>query len=143
MDGKITLKSGAMVELQDPGFDAADDLFAAVMAEIGKARLDLDLSAIDPDAEVSTLAGENFNSVKNLICQVAGSKPLRGPLFAAAARSLYNGLKIERATFEDINARSDFLPVAQEVMKFVLAPFFKNLDLKSLLRPEGPTKSRG
>jgi hypothetical protein len=42
-------------------------------------------------------------------------------------RATYNGVKITRDTFEDMDTRADYFVVAKEVLWFNLNPFFKNL----------------
>ena len=54
---------------------------------------------------------------------------------------LYNTKHIDRTTFEDVEARADFLPVVKEVMVYNLAPFFKNLN--SLLSTLGKNSGAG
>ena len=143
----ITLEGGAILELQDNGFDAADELFAAFMLELAKTKTDLDLEGIDFDpssgTELSQIGGKNLASIINVIGTIAGAKSLRAPMFNAGARCLYNGKRLEKSIFEDIDARPDFLPVAQEVIKFTLAPFFKRLGLLSLIKDAAKKSSQG
>ena len=52
------------------------------------------------------------------------------------ARCTIDGKKVVKDTFEPEDARQDYLPVAWEVMKLNLTPFFRGLDLSSLTRNE-------
>jgi len=143
MNDATTLPSGAVLELQMADFKSANRLRKAVLRELQGVKVDLDLGSLDLSADIETLAGTNLNTIKNLICQVAGSDAIETEFFACAARCLYNNAKITEQTFEDPKSREDFIPVAMEVIKFTLRPFFKGLDLSSLTgkRPKVQTDS--
>ena len=136
MEAEITLKSGAMLELKMAPFADGIKLFKVIVNEVK--QVEVDLSGLD----MAGLAGKDINSIKNLIFQLLGSDAVEQAFLQCAARSLHNGQKITKATFEPESARGDYLPTAWEVIKFNIAPFFSGLDLSSLTKgkptPSGP-----
>lgn len=131
---EITLKSGAMLELHMASFADGMKLFKVIVNEVK--QVDVDLSGLD----VQGLAGKDLNSIKNLIFQLLGSDAVEQAFYQCAAKSLHNGQKITKATFEPTESRGDFLPTAWEVIKLNIAPFFSGLDLSSLTKDK-PTQS--
>lgn len=140
---QITLPSGSILELDSAPFQEACRLRRIVAAEL-KA---VSLSGLDSDADISlkalaSLSGPTLEVLKGTVCQVLASEALESAVFSCAAKSLLNGQRITRDTFEPENMRQDYLPVAWEVVKHTLAPFFASLDLRSFLAkaPTGPTQ---
>lgn len=136
MNEQITLKSGAMLELQMAPFADGMNLFKVIVNEVK--QVDVDLSGLD----VAGLASKDLNSIKNLIFQLLGSDAVERCFFLCAARCLHNGQKITKATFEPAESRGDYLPTAWEVIKFNIAPFFSGLDLSSLTKSKPTPLSR-
>lgn len=130
MTDEMTLKSGNTVTLGMASFADGMRLFKVLVSELK--LVDIDLTSL---ADVGALAGKDINSIKNVLLQVLGSEALEQAVFKCAERSLYNGQRITRTSFEDEQARGDFFEVAWEVMRFNLSPFFKNLDWKSWIAP--------
>lgn len=121
----ITLDSGKELVIELAAPEPAFALLDAVMADLK--AVDLDLSSLD----LKGLQAQDINVIKNLLCQFLGSKAIREAFFACAGKCLYDGKRITRETFAGADARADFLPVAQEVIKANLAPFFGSLVSKS------------
>lgn len=130
MNETITLASGASLELGMADFKVGLRLFQVICRELKLVDIDIDFS------NLKQLAGKDINTFKNAILQLAGSESVEKAVFDCMAKSLYNGQRIEPKTFEPEDARGDFLPVAWEVIKYNLVPFFKNLGLSL---PESPT----
>jgi hypothetical protein len=126
-----TLKSGAKVELHEADFETANALFQAVAAEVIKVQTGI---KFDLSRGMAGLAEIEFplDAMKNVICQIAASKEAGALIMDCMGSCLYNGQKITRATFQPTSARQDYLPLALEVMKLNVLPFFSGLDLKSL-----------
>lgn len=131
---KITLKSGAILEIQLSPFAEAMRLFKTIANELKAVDIHLDGLTIDK------IKGTDINGLKNGILQLLGSDALEAAVRTCQARCLYNGEKINGQTFEKPEARQDYLPVAWEVVKFNMAPFFAGLDLSSLTSAR-PTSS--
>ena len=134
MQDPITLKSGSTLEVGIASFSAGHRLMKTVAKELSLVSFDLNLS------NFSELSGQDINVLKNAIFQLLQSDALEAALMECAKRSLYNGQRITPQTFEPEDARQDYLPVAWEVMKANLSPFFKGLALSSLTS-EKPTSS--
>ena len=117
-----------------------EDSWALVQAIVNALKgVQVELSSLDMKA----VTGQDFNAVKNALCQLMGSKTLRAAMEQCSKRCLYEGLKITKDTFEPENARGDYLPCALEVIKFNCAPFFKNLDLSFLKSGPSPEAAPG
>lgn len=127
MQDPITLKSGAELAVQLAPFSVANKLVKAVARELTTVNFDMDLGSVD----LAKIQPKDINTLKNAAFQLLQSDPVEAALMACMERCLYNGQKIVKATFEDENTRADYLPVAWEVMKANLTPFFKNLAFES------------
>lgn len=125
MPQEITLPSGSKLLITLADVEPAEDLLSVVMAELK--GVNFDLGSFNPEE----LSSGDLNTFKNLVCQLLGSKALRDAIYVCAAKSLYNGQRITRSSFASEEARADFLPVAWEVAKANLSPFFASLGLKS------------
>lgn len=132
---KITLKSGSTLELQMADFDDAMRLFQTIANELKTVDVHLDGLTIEQ------IKGTDINGIKNAILQLLGSTAMIREIRSCAARSLYNGNRITKDSFNPPEARQDFLPVAWEVIKFTLAPFFAGLDLSSMMKKRTTTGS--
>lgn len=128
---KKKLPSGVELELGLPDFDDAMALLETIFGELKAVNIDL---TVDVNNLQETLAQEMpVGLVKDVVCQVIGSKAIKRDLRACMARCLYNGSAIDAKTFEPADARGDYFPAAWEVIRFSLLPFFKGLDWKSLI----------
>ena len=126
MPEKLSLKSGATLELQLASFAEAMRLFKTIANELKAVDIELDGLSLEK------IKGTNINGIKNAVLQLIGSDAIETAVAKCMVRCLYNGQKIGPQTFETIEARADYLPVSWEVVKFNMAPFFANLDLSSL-----------
>lgn len=128
MNETQTLKSGAELQLQIAAFSVSNKLFQAVINEI---RL-VDIK-IDGVKSFEDLLTGDLNGVKNVLLQIAGSKSVEMAIHECMKCCLYKGVRLDAAkSFEPQDARQDYLPVAWEVMKFNLSPFFGGIDLSSM-----------
>lgn len=132
----IKLKSGAVLAVGIAPFSDATKLFKTVANELKK--VEVNLTSID----MKNIMSNDINSIKNLIFQILGSDEMEECFFKCAIRSTINGAKVQPSSFESEDARGDYLPVAWEVIKANLSPFFKNLDLSSLTSGPEDTKSQ-
>lgn len=130
---EITLKSGAILAVQIAPFSSGSKLLKTILRDLKD--VDIQLENLD----LTQIAGQDINTFKNAICQLLGSDALELVVFECMGRCTYNGIRIVRDTFEPENARQDYLPVAWEVIKVNLRPFFSGLDLSSLA--SSPLKS--
>lgn len=126
MQDPITLKSGSILEVGIAPFSAGTRLMKVVAKELSTVSFNLNLSSF------AELSGQDINVLKNALFQLMQSDALEAALMECAKKSTYNGQKITPTTFEPEDARQDYLPVAWEVMKANLSPFFKGLNLSSL-----------
>lgn len=117
-------------------FSVASKLRKIVAVELLK--VEIDLGKINLGTEIRNLDGRSLNTLKNVVCQLLASDAVESAFFECAARCTIDGAAIKRDTFENPDARGDFLPVAWEVIRFNLSPFFEGLDLSSLTSAPGP-----
>lgn len=134
MNPTITLASGSTLEVQIAPFSTGTKLYKTIANELKTVDVGGSLS-------LSQLGSLGLNDAKAAIFQLMGSDALEAAVFECMKFCLYNGEKISRATFEEVDARGDFLPCAWEVVKLNVSPFFKNLDLSSMV--QGKPKSSG
>jgi hypothetical protein len=100
---KKKLDSGAEIEIQMAEFEKGHRLLQAVM--------------------------KSHIPVESMIDLIL-SADVQPALWDCLAVCLYNGVKINRGTFDDELARGDYLIVAKEAMTHNIAPFFKGLGSK-------------
>lgn len=111
---KVTLSSGAVLEITESGIEPQHELFRVVMEELGA----VDVSALTSPNEM------NINVIKDLMCRALSSKKLLEAIKPMLRRATYNGEKINDIQFFDVDERKrDFLPVLKEVARVNLAPF--------------------
>jgi hypothetical protein len=138
MSDPIILKSGAELVINLASFDDGDRLLKAVIRELIAVQFDMDITGLS----LSDISGKDINTLKNGLFQVAQSDAVQASLFKCLERCTYNGQRITKATFNDVGARGDYFPIAWEVIKTNIGPFFANLDLslliKSLVPSNGP-----
>jgi hypothetical protein len=127
MQDPTTLKSGHILTVSLAPFSDANKLLKTVARELTAVSFDLDLGNVD----LAKIAPKDINTLKNAAFQLLQSEAVETALFKCMERCLYDGQRITRETFDGPEARADFLPVAWEVMKENLTPFFKNLGFAS------------
>jgi hypothetical protein len=107
------LPSGAKLKVNLAPFSEARALLRAIAAEAKDIPLRRTMDVIEV--------------AKFIICSSLASESIEAALRPCLERCLYNGEKITADTFEDENARVDFIEVCLEVAKHNLAPFVKSL----------------
>lgn len=124
MQDPLTLKSGATLTVTLASFADANRLLKVVARELAAVSFDMD------SVDFAGLSGKDINTLKNAIFQIVQSDGIEAVIRDCAKKCLYNGERIIWPnTFEPEGARQDYLPVAWEVMKANLSPFFAGLAL--------------
>lgn len=114
---KVSLPSGAVLEMTMAPFLEGRRLLGAVSTCIKSVKVDTDLGQ-----------ASNLNSLKDVFLSCLTSKEVEDAILLCLKRCTYNGQRIASwDIFEDVNAREDYMSVCVEVCKFNLAPFTKNL----------------
>jgi hypothetical protein len=139
MSKKITLPSGRILEIQSD-FGPAKELFKVVARELLAVNIDIDKIDLQKLNDVTT--GE-LNILKNAVLALAGSDAVERCVQECMRTCLYKGDKIGPQTWEDEQARKDWLPVTARVLWENLSPFFGGLDLKSLMQKLPIANDRG
>lgn len=111
------LPSGAKLEITPAPFAIAKALYMAVAEEMKSLKL-------DPRAEIDA------NFWKDIFCVGISSVKIEERLWECMKRATYNGLKIDKDTFEPIESRQDYGVVCFEVAKENILPFTKSLSAK-------------
>ena len=131
MSEALTLKSGHVFEpMTGPDWADAKNLFKAFARELK--QVDVHLEGIKSLDDIKSL---DAGVILKAFFQVAGSDTIEAAILACAKRSTLQGQKITDKTFEAPDMRRDYLPVAWEVMKLALLPFFEDL-LSAFPTPE-------
>lgn len=111
---ELTLQSGAVLRIQPAPFRAAKRLFDALALEIKDAKM-------DPKEEI------DVNFIKGILLGAVASPKVEEALWPCLVNCIYNDHKITTETFENSDARVDFLEICYEVGKENVFPFMKNL----------------
>ncbi len=122
---KITLKSGAILDITRSPFVIGHKLFKTVLKELKDVNLKLGLK------EGQTLGGlfeleltdDALNTAKNGILTLLSSQEIEDVLWECFERCLYENKKITKNLFDDEKVCEDYLEVYKEVMTLNLAPF--------------------
>lgn len=131
MNERLSLESGHELLLQMPPFAVSMKLLRTVVNELKSADLgDIKLNGQLDMAKVMQM-DLPINALKNAVFQLVGSTAVEQALGDCMKGCQYQGEKITKDSFEGPDARQDYLPVAWEVMKFNLSPFFSGLTSKS------------
>lgn len=137
-----SLPSGAKLTLAIADFDQSMALMEAIAAELTKVKtgMKFELNLSNPaEAIANFMTGDMpIDILKDGLCQLLASPGVKAHLYECMVSCLYAGVKTEKACFEPAIARQDFLPVAWEVIKLNVLPFFDGLKSKSP-RPAAPT----
>ncbi len=111
---KVTLPSGAELEIRLAPFADSKALYQAVLEEVKTMNL-------DPKADV------DVNLFKDLFCIGFSSKKIESALNKCFQQVTYNGMKISGDTWEPVSARDDYFKACIEVAKENILPFVKSL----------------
>lgn len=112
----MKLPSGAELKVTLAPFDDAKVLSQCFLKEMRGVKID---GAMEID----------YNFVKDIICTALYSPEIEVALWQCMKRATYNGLKIDKETFEPEEARQDYVEVCKEVALKNVAPFTKNLSV--------------
>jgi len=110
----IKLPSGVEIQVQPAPFAKAKALYQAVLEEMKGMKI----TASD---ELDT------NFVKDLFCGFLSSKKIEDCVWECMASALYKGVRIDKNTFEPVQAREDYIHACYEVAKENILPFGKSL----------------
>lgn len=117
---EIDLPSGAKLKITLAPFADARDLYQAMLEEMKNINF--------------TSSSDVSQVLKEFICYGFSSKRIEVCLEKCFTRCLYNSgngdLKIDKSTFEPVEARDDYLTVCLEVAKENIFPFTKSLYAK-------------
>lgn len=100
-------QSGAKVKINPADFEDALELQAAIAEKISESKISFKSMSDEIDVAEFLKAGMS----------VAADKNVREILFKCLVRCTYNGQKITKQTFEDVEARKDFYEVAFSCLK--------------------------
>ncbi len=131
----IQLKSGAVLTVTIASFSAGNKLMKTVARELSGVDFNLELKNLDE------LSEKDINVLKNVVFRIIQSDSIEQALLECMKKCLYNEQRITLETFDAEEARQDYLPVAWEVMKANLRPFFSGLDLSSLTSAKSPSSA--
>lgn len=140
-----TLKSGAVLSLQIADFEDSMALLDAILKEtIGVPIEGFDAETIFKENSITLIKDALFKVISSRVVKEALWKCMTSCTYQAPGTGV--GTQIKRDTFNSLETRPDFFPVAGEVTTFNLSPFFKNLELPSAIRgkseeTEKPPKS--
>lgn len=143
MSAIVELKSGRKLAVAVAPLADANKLRKVVLAELAAVEID---PALRVDAkmlalDIKDMNGAMLSTMKNVLCRLLSSDAIEAAFFQCAQRCTLDGIKVTRDTFEPENMRGEMLPVAQEVIRANIAPFFENLDFGSLIGAAAQTSA--
>lgn len=126
---KVTLKSGAILDITRSPFVIGHKLFKTVLNELKSVDLKLGLKEGQTLGSMFDLelTDDVLNTAKNSIFTLLSSQAIEDVLWECMPRVLYDNKKVDKALFDDEKIAEDYLEVAKEVMVVNLAPFRKSL----------------
>lgn len=114
---EVLLPSGSILKVSPAPFADAKNLYQALLKELKEVQIDLNAQAV--------------NLYKELFCIGFSSPVIETYLWKCMERCSYNrgqgDMKIDKDTFESLDARQDFVVVCIEVAKDNVDPFAKSL----------------
>lgn len=127
---KMTLKSGATLDVTRSPFVIGHKLFKTVLKEMKQVNLKLGLKEGQSFGSLASLelTDDALNTVKDAFCILLSSEEIEEVLWECMLRSTYNGRKIDKALFNEDPITADYLEVAKEVMTINLIPFRQSLE---------------
>lgn len=109
-----TLQSGKVLEITPAPFADAKDVYQIFLDEMQSLEL-------DPEAEV------DVNFLKGIFCKCLSSKKLEAAIWKCLSRCKYDGHKIIPDTFEDLDARADYIEICWLAGRENIEPFMRTL----------------
>lgn len=114
---EVKLLSGAILKITPAPFEDARNLYQALLEELKPLQ-------ISSKTEMASI-------YKDLFCIGFSSKKIEACLWECFKKVIYHdkrgALKIDKDTFEPIEARDDYMKVCMEVAKENVLPFAKSL----------------
>lgn len=110
---EITLPSGAILKINLAPFADAKGLYQSLLEELKSVEL-------NSKKEITEV-------IKDMACLAFSSKKIEAAIWKCFEKCLYNDMKIDKDTFEPMEARGDYMVVCVEVAKENVLPFAKNL----------------
>ena len=127
MTEKITLPSGAILDITLMPFETAWEVSQMVTKEIEKLAIDPSvMHMFSRDEKTDVNLSEIFN-LKGPICSILANPVLVDAAKICFFKCTYNDVRIDKNTFEKVECRSDFIPAIYFVLKENLSPFFGSL----------------
>lgn len=123
---KMTLKSGATLDVTRSPFEICHRLFKTVIKELKS--VDLELGQNLGSTFSLDLTDKTLNTAKNAIFTLLSSQEIEDVLWECFGRVLYNNKKLTKNLFDEEKAMEDYLEIAKEVLVFNLTPFQKSLE---------------
>lgn len=128
---KMTLKSGATLDITRAPFVISHKLFKTVLKELKEVNLKLGLKEGQTLGNLLELdmTDEVLNTAKNSIFTLLSSQEIEDSLWECfGGRVLYNNKKVDLKLFDNEKIQEDYHEIMKEVMTANLSPFRKSLE---------------
>lgn len=139
---EVTLPTGAILGLQMADFEDGTALYQTLCSELVGVQMPVSVQGQD----IKSLAGMNINELKDGLLKMLGSQKIYAAIWKCMTVCTYtpsgssSPVRITKNTFQEAEARKDFLPVAWEVLTHNVGPFFGSLT-SMLLTQNAPQNS--
>lgn len=110
MSKSVLLPSGAELKIDVAPFVDSKNLYQVIAEEMKSLKI---VGADEVD----------YNFLKDVFFTAVSSKKIEAALEACMKRATYKGLKIDKDTFEPVEARQDYLEACFEIMVENVSPF--------------------
>lgn len=111
---EIDCPSGAKLKITPATFADSNALYKAIAREVRTLQMSSDRTV-------------DVNLIKDAFCILIGSDEIEKSMWKCFSRVTYNGLKVDKDTFEPDEAREDYFVVCKEVITVNVSPFLKSL----------------
>jgi hypothetical protein len=128
---KVTLKSGAVLDITRAPFVISHKLFKTVLKELKNVSLKLGLKEGKTLGDLVNLelTDEALNTAKDGVFTLLSSQEIEDVLWECfGGRVLYGSKKVDLAFFNDEKVQEEYHEIMKEVLQANLSPFRKSLE---------------
>ena len=126
MSDSVEVKlDGNSLNITMASFDEAMELKRALAESIKESKLDISPEVLEGEVDAKTIG-----TLVNAILSVGISRRFEQALFTCAKRATFNNKRVNKDLFEAADMRAYYYPIAIEIIKFNVSPFFKGLSSK-------------
>jgi hypothetical protein len=124
---KITLPSGAVLDITLMPFKTAWAVSQTVIKELGRLEVDTSILSLFKNERDYNVSLADILSLKSPVCAILSNKIIEEEAITCFTKCTYKGLRITEDTFEAEESRGDYIYACFHVLSSNLSPFFTSL----------------